>query len=128
MIRKAIFILLLAFIGHYPTQSVSAQDLQVLKRGVVRIVNPSNKSQGTGFIIHITADRSQLFILTASHVVTDVEYPEIYYFNRSGSVKGRFSIEKTMRSRGWAIIVWVLMSVLSDLISLELQSRLAYRR
>lgn len=121
MIRKAIFILLFAFIGHCLTRSVSAQDLQVLKRGVVRIVNPSNKSQGTGFIIHITADRSQLFILTASHVVTDVEYPEIYYFNRSGSVKGKILNREDDEAKGLALIV-VSTNVRSssDLISLEL--------
>jgi hypothetical protein len=59
----------------YPAQNVSE-----LKPGVVRIVNNRTAEVGAGFIVK--ADGSEVYIITASHVVKGDQHPHVYLFNR----------------------------------------------
>jgi hypothetical protein len=65
--------------------SVSAQveDLRTLRAGVVKIKATTRagiERTGTGFIVKITDDAG--YIVTASHVIEDVEEPKVEFFTR----------------------------------------------
>lgn len=57
-----------------------AQDLNILKSGVVRVDNTKTGDVGAGFILKIEKDR--LYVITASHVVRKNEHPNLYLYDR----------------------------------------------
>jgi hypothetical protein len=57
-----------------------AQDLNVLKSGVVRVDNTKTGDVGAGFILKIEKDR--LYVITASHIVRKNEHPNLYLYDR----------------------------------------------
>jgi S1-C subfamily serine protease len=59
--------------------TITAQEMNTLKSGVVRIENSRQKAIGTGFIVKI--DGSKVFVVTASHVVKGEQFPKIYLFS-----------------------------------------------
>lgn len=59
---------------------VTAQDVNTLKAGVVRVENGRLKEVGTGFIIKI--DGNDVYIITAAHVVKGDQRPLIYLFSQ----------------------------------------------
>lgn len=105
MIPRLLLLLTVNLVSCLSCVCSAAQDIQSLKSGVVRVVNPMQKAQGTGFIIHISEDRTQLFVLTAAHVVQDTDQPEIYIFNKSNALKGKVLNREIDELKGLAVLV-----------------------
>ena len=63
-----------------PASITQAQDLNVLKSGVVRIKNTKTEDVGAGFILKI--DKDGLYVITASHVVRLTNTAELYLYDR----------------------------------------------
>ena len=59
-------------------RAVPAQDLDVLKTGVVKVI--ADRRVGTGFVVHIEADSA--YIVTASHVVEGSREIAVEFFTR----------------------------------------------
>lgn len=72
-------VVLIVFLGPISIRE-SAQDMNSLKAGVVRIANTKSGEIGTGFIVKI--DRDRIYVVTSSHVVRGDGQPTLYLYNR----------------------------------------------
>jgi hypothetical protein len=84
MVRKGTILLfgsvVLLVASYIEPDRLLAQDLNGLKAAAVRIHNNRNDEVGTGFIVKI--DGTQVYIITASHVVRGDQHPQIYFFSQ----------------------------------------------
>jgi tetratricopeptide (TPR) repeat protein len=102
---RGFFILSLTLVTFLASgSSAKSQDIQTIKGGVVRIHNSNLKAQGTGFIVHINSTQSQIYIVTSSHVVADVERPDIYLPNKNEPLKGQVLHREEDELRGLAFL------------------------
>jgi hypothetical protein len=62
------------------TTNALAQDIGSLKRGVVRIKNNNTQDIGSGFIVKVVG--TQVYIVTAAHVIRGTQHPGVYLFNK----------------------------------------------
>ena len=60
--------------------SVSAQDINSLKAGVVRIQKDRSGEVSTGFVVKVS--EGQVYVVTAAHVVKGEQRPRVYLFNQ----------------------------------------------
>jgi Trypsin-like peptidase domain len=105
------------------------QDIQEIKSGIVRIVNPGLKAQGTGFVVSITHDQSRIYIVTAAHVVKDAEYCDVYLpSDRTVAVKGKVTEPEEGETKGLALLEVVGdKQQFSDLTALEIGEALGLK-
>lgn len=83
-----------------PASITHAQDLNVLKSGVVRIENTKTEDVGAGFILKVNKDT--LYIITASHLIRINDGPNVYLYDRQMSrLRQQSSIEKGMKTKDW---------------------------
>ena len=84
--------------------ATATQEVETLKAGVVRIYNPEIKAQGSGFIINISEDQTQAYIVTAAHVVSGTATPDVYLPNGRAAIKGRVIDQESDAVRGLALL------------------------
>lgn len=77
MMRRALLLPIILSASTFYLSAV-AQDLKALKASVVRTENSKRNEVGTGFVIKI--DGSNLYIVTAAHVVKGDQRPNVYFF------------------------------------------------
>lgn len=80
-----------------------AQDIQAQKSCVVRIVNTKLEQQGTGFVVKANAD--EIYIVTASHVVSGAQFHDVYFLNRTTPIQGKVFDREEDALKGLALIV-----------------------
>jgi formylglycine-generating enzyme required for sulfatase activity len=86
---------------------LSAQDVEDLKRGVVKITAQNDsKSEGTGFIVSLTPQRA--YIVTASHVIKEDPLPQVTFYSQpklalTGKVLGKESYDE--EKEGLAVLL-----------------------
>ena len=130
MIRYHILIALLVTIALLSApESARTQDIQAIKSGVVRIVNPELKAQGTGFIVRISPDQSRVSIITASHVVKEAEYCDVYFLGeRNVALKGKVTEPEEDETKGLALLEVVgKKGQFSDVEALEIGESLNFK-
>lgn len=85
------------------THSGRAQDVNSLKSGVVRIHNSQTDDVGTGFILKI--EGTQIYIVTAAHVVSGDRHPKIYLFNQPrDSIEAEVINQEDEGTKGLAVL------------------------
>lgn len=122
MIRRLLLIALVATTALPALVPAGTQDIQEIKSGVVRIVNPELNAQGTGFVVSITHDQSRIFIVTAAHVVKDAGYCDVYLpSDMIVAVRGKVIKTEEGETNGLALLVVVgNKQQFSDLTALEI--------
>lgn len=62
--------------------SATAQEINTIKAGVVRIENTKQQDQnvGTGFVVKING--TNIYVVTAAHIVRGDQHPNVYLFNQ----------------------------------------------
>lgn len=80
-----------------------AGEVELPKQSVVRIVNAKIEEQGTGFVVKTSAN--EIYIITASHVVSGAEFHDVYFSSRATPVQGRVFNREEDALKGLALIV-----------------------
>jgi Trypsin-like peptidase domain len=80
VLRASLLIVILVVQVFILSPDVLAQDTNNLKSGVVRIQNTKLNEVGSGFIVRVNSN--DVYVVTASHVVTGEQHPSVYLFNR----------------------------------------------
>lgn len=91
---------------------VCAQDIASLKPGVVRIENNRTNEVGTGFVIKV--DGTQIYIMTAAHVVKGDQHPRVYLFTQQhNAIQGDVLDREDDDTKGLALLRLKLPSSLA---------------
>jgi Flp pilus assembly protein TadD len=99
-VQLAVISLILPFIS---SANIFAQDINSLKQGVVRIQNNRSNEIGTGFIVKV--DGTQIYIVTAAHVVKGDQHPTIYLYNQQrDSLQGEVLDREDDDTKGLALL------------------------
>jgi hypothetical protein len=115
VLRALTLVYVLAVLAACPSMGARAQGINGLKAGVVRIQNNRSEEVGTGFVVK--ADRGQVYVVTAAHVVRGNQHPSVYLFNQphdpveaevldreEDDVKGLAMLRLKVRSGGAGVV------------------------